>query len=52
MAFAVGYVAYLVKSTMQSANKVKPLYTVYLKIMTNHFQIIGAISNIDFSWPE
>jgi hypothetical protein len=52
MAFAAGYVAYLVKSTMQSANKVKPLYTVYLKIMTNHFQIIGAISNIDFDWPN
>jgi hypothetical protein len=37
MVFAAGYSAFLVKSTMQSANKVKPLYSVYLKIMTNHF---------------
>jgi len=23
-----------------------------MKIMTNHFQILGAISNIDYQWPR
>jgi hypothetical protein len=23
-----------------------------MKIMTNHFQILGAISNIDYQWPK
>ncbi len=41
-------IAFLVRSTLNSADKQKPVYSVYLKIMTNHFQIIGAISNIDF----
>jgi len=23
-----------------------------MKIMTNHFQMLGAISNIEYHWPE
>lgn len=34
---AIGYVVFLVRSTLNSADKAKPLYSVYLKIMTNHF---------------
>jgi hypothetical protein len=46
------YVAYLTRSTMRSASKLKPVYNVYLKIITNHFQILSAITNIDYSWPS
>jgi hypothetical protein len=28
------------------------VHSVYIKIITNHLQIIGAISNIDYSWPK
>jgi hypothetical protein len=45
------YVAFLVRSTLASADKQKPVYAVYLKILTNHMQILSAISNIDYSWP-
>lgn len=48
----VGYVSFLVKSTLASADKQKPVHSVYLKILTNHMQILGAISNIDYQWPE
>ena len=49
---AVGIVMFLVRSTLTSADKVQPVYSVYLKIIANHFQIISTISNIDFSWPS
>lgn len=45
-------VVLLVRSTLLSAAKKKPLYSVYLKIMTNHVQTLGIISSIDFDWPE
>lgn len=48
---AIGYVVFLVRSTLNSADKPKPLYSVYLKIMTNHFQVLSAISNINYKWP-
>jgi hypothetical protein len=28
------------------------VYSVYLKIIANHLQIIGAIQNIDYNWPK
>ena len=49
---AVIVVSFLVRSTLNSANKQKPVHAVYLKILTNHIQILGAISNINYSWPE
>jgi len=49
---AVIIVAFLVRSTLQSADKARPIHSVYLKIMANHFQIIGIIANINFSWPS
>ncbi|CDW73142.1 UNKNOWN [Stylonychia lemnae] len=48
---AVLVVVFLVRSTLLSADKQKPVYSVYLKIIANHFQLIGTISNIEFSWP-
>jgi hypothetical protein len=35
-----------------SADKQKPVHSVYLKIMANHFQVIGIIANIEFNWPD
>ena len=35
--FVALYAAFLVRSTMKSATAEKPVYAVYLKIMTNHF---------------
>lgn len=34
---AVIIVAFLVRSTLQSADKARPIHSVYLKIMANHF---------------
>ena len=45
-------VIFLVRSSLNSAHLQKPVYSVYLKILMNHIQILGAISNIDFSWPK
>ncbi len=44
--------AFVVRSTLSSADKDKSVHSVYLKIMTNHFQVLSAISNIDYQWPE
>jgi len=41
----------LVKSTLGGVEMRKPLYSVYLKIFLNHFQILAAVSQIDFKWP-
>jgi len=49
---ACGYVTFLVRSAMASAHQAKPVHSVYMKIMTNHFQMLGAISNIEYHWPE
>lgn len=45
-------VSLMVRSTLNSATRKKPVYSVYLKIIANHLQIIGAIQNIDYNWPE
>jgi hypothetical protein len=49
---AILIVFFLVRSTLISASKTNPVHVVYLKILANHFQIIAAISNINFSWPN
>lgn len=36
LVFACAYVLFLVRSTLNSADKEKPLYSVYMKVMTNH----------------
>lgn len=41
----------MVRSTLNSATEIDPVYSVYLKIFTNHIQIVGLISHIDFDWP-
>ena len=48
----IAVVVFFVRSTLLSADKQKPVYSVYLKIMANHFQMIGTISNINFNWPN
>ena len=52
MAVGVGVIVFFVRSTLLSADKQKPVYSVYLKIMANHLQMIGTISNINFDWPS
>ena len=49
--FIVIVVVLLVYSTFSSAGRSKSVYSIYFKIMTTHFQIISALSNIDFNWP-
>ena len=46
------YIAFLVRGVLKEASEVKPIHAVYLKILTNHMQIVGAISAIDFSFPS
>ena len=45
-------IAFLVKSTLGGVEVRKPLYQVLLKIFLNHFQILAAVSQIDFKWPS
>jgi len=45
---AMIFLVFLVRSTLNSADKRKPIHAVYLKIMANHIQMIAAISNIDY----
>jgi hypothetical protein len=37
LSFICFYSGFLVRSTIISANKKKPIYSVYIKILTNHF---------------
>jgi hypothetical protein len=48
----VAIVVFMVRSTLLSADKIKPIHSVYIKIIANHFQMLGAISNIDYNWPN
>jgi hypothetical protein len=41
----------MVRSTLESATVRKPVHSVYIKIIANHMQVIGAIANIDYHWP-
>jgi|LauGreDrversion4_2_1035121.scaffolds.fasta_scaffold42326_2 hypothetical protein len=52
MVAMAGYIAFLVRGTLMSADKEKSVTSVYMKILTNHIQILGAISNIDYQWPS
>ena len=45
-------IALLVKSTLGGVEVRKPLYQVLLKIFLNHFQILAAVSQINFKWPK
>jgi len=42
----------LVYSTIRNSQKANVGYSVYIKIMTSHFQIISALSNVNFAWPN
>ena len=46
------YIAFLVRGTLMSADKEKSVVSTYMKILTNHIQILAAISNIDYQWPS
>ncbi len=43
-----GYIAFLVRGTLMSASEKKSVSSVYMKILTNHMQILSAISNINY----
>ena len=45
-------IVFLVQSSIDGSNRKKPLYSVYLKIFLNHYQLLQVISSIDFTWPE
>ena len=47
----VAIIVLLVRSSLYSVDVKKPLHAVYYKIFMNHFQLIAAVSSIDFSWP-
>ena len=37
---------------MRGSSQKKPLTPVYFKIFLNHFQILQAIAEINFGWPD
>ena len=41
----------LVQAQMKGSQLRKPLYSVYLKIFLNHFQLLQVIATIQFGWP-
>lgn len=43
-------IGFLVRSTMQGAAG-KNLQSVYIKILTNHLQLLSIFSSFNFSWP-
>jgi hypothetical protein len=47
-----GYIAFLVRGTLMSASEKKSTVSTYMKILTNHMQILSAISGIDYQWPS
>ena len=47
----IAVIMFLVRSTLNGVEMKKPLYQVYLKIFLNHFQILAAVTQIDFKWP-
>ena len=51
MFLLIGVIVFLVRSTLGGVDLKKPLYSVYQKQFMNHFQLIAAVSSIDFSWP-
>ena len=48
----VGAIVVLVNSMMQVPFTKKPIYSVYLKILLNHLQLMQVIAKINFGWPE
>ena len=49
---AIFLLGLLVKMTLSGSDLKRPLYQVFLKIFLNHFQILAAVSTIDFRWPN
>ena len=49
--YAIGVVWLLGKSTLESAKKDKPIYTVYLKIMISHLQLLTIVAAIEYDFP-
>jgi hypothetical protein len=47
----IGIIVVLVRSTLGGVALKKPLYSVYQKQFMNHFQLIAAVSSINFKWP-
>lgn len=48
----IGTIAVLVNSMMQLPFTKKPIYSVYLKILVNHLQLLQVIAKINFGWPK
>ena len=42
------YIAFLVRGTLMSAKDKKSTLSAYMKILTNHMQILSAISGIEY----
>jgi hypothetical protein len=42
---------YIFSSTINSADKAKPKHSVYMKILTNHFQLLSLVASIEYNWP-
>lgn len=42
----------LVRANLNVDDKSSPAYSVYLKIIISHFQILGIIMYIEYGWPK
>mmetsp|Transcript_9855 Transcript_9855/g.9728 ORF Transcript_9855/g.9728 Transcript_9855/m.9728 type:complete len:161 (-) Transcript_9855:379-861(-) len=50
-AIAIVAVIYLVRSTLNGAKDDKNVTSIYLKILTNHLQLVLLTAAFDFEWP-
>lgn len=52
MGILLFFVILLVRANMHQDASKSPLYSILLKIIVSHFQILGIIMSINFSWPS
>lgn len=42
----------IIRLSLKSVGERKSLFTVYFKILINHFQVLMLISSFDLDWPR
>lgn len=45
-------IVFMIRSTLNGAQNIKNVTSVYVKILMNHIQIISLTASFDFNWPE
>ena len=46
------FIGFNVRSIIQSSVRYRPFFSVYFKMLVDHFQMMHAVNLINFSWPH